>query len=106
MMDTIAPGGILCFHVSNKTYDLVPIVVDAANANGLKWKRGFDKGNLNGHEEHWSSEWVMVARDADDLKFLWDTSTVTWSIPQATGRHIWKDGGLHDLGPVTKSTIR
>src|SRR5262249_10318098 len=94
-MSKLAPGGVLCVHVSNRHLNLVPVVADIAAAarvpqydpnhwgqylrddegkvvlGRLYARRGRD--NAPGHElgrrEHLgppTSEWVMVARAPED----------------------------------------
>jgi hypothetical protein len=94
------PGGVLCVHTSNRHLKLVPVVVDTAakvewediyaprnpdgtyqmkvpgKGGGLIAVRGHDNapGNnalkINYDIGHFTSEWVMVARDGKDLKHL------------------------------------
>jgi hypothetical protein len=88
------PGGVLCVHTSNRHLKLVPVVVDTAataewddimnrdasgkppRKTGLVAVRGHDSapGNEGLHKEvdigHFTSEWVMVARDMNDLWHL------------------------------------
>ena len=93
------PGGVLCVHTSNRHLNLVPVVVDSAAAaewmnfydhDGkripaelsktklISW-RGHDmapghnddsKFHDDGDIGHTNSEWVIVARDPNDLKNL------------------------------------
>ena len=67
----LSKHGILCVHTSNRFVDL-PKVVGAVSADlGLHALRGHDV-TVKGDQEkgHYNSEWVMVARTADDLKVL------------------------------------
>jgi hypothetical protein len=90
------PGGVLCVHTSNRHLSLVPVVADTAakvewvdfydgkperidtpkTKVGLVAIRGHDNapGNavlkINYDIGHFTSEWVMVARDRNDLKHL------------------------------------
>jgi hypothetical protein len=90
------PGGVLCVHTSNRHLALVPVVRDTAakvewvdfydgkpekidtpkTKVGLVAVRGHDNapGNSvlkkNYDIGHFTSEWVMVARDRNDLKHL------------------------------------
>ena len=62
----LAPDGILCVHTSNRYVDLPKVVVDTANALGFVARRGHDNSPFkSGGErtEHYTSEWVMVARE-------------------------------------------
>ena len=72
MLGKLREGGILCYHTSNRYYDLVPIITNAAT----KLKCAFVVGRspydeTEGSPRHrFSSEWVMVARKAADLAHL------------------------------------
>jgi hypothetical protein len=89
-----APGGVLCVHTSNRHLRLVPVVTDTAakatwddlydrdsdgkpkKKTGLVANRGHDMAPglqfLDKKEDigHYTSEWVIVARDWNDLKHL------------------------------------
>jgi hypothetical protein len=88
------PGGLLCVHTSNRHLRLVPVVTDTASVvewddlydrdekgqpkkkTGLVARRGHDSApgimylGIKEDIGHSSSEWVIVARDANDLKQL------------------------------------
>jgi hypothetical protein len=95
-MQKLAPGGILCVHTSNRHVDLVPVVADVAHSLGLACKLGhWPPQGKHGVEDtavhgmgYYSSEWVMVARTADDLKRL-DSST--WHPARRGNRPPWTD---------------
>jgi len=95
--------GILCVHTSNRHVDLVKVVADVTKSLGYACTRGHDNADdhVNGH---FTSEWVMVARQADYLKHLEappgyaDNANVRksgdssyWTVPPATGRYVWTD---------------
>jgi hypothetical protein len=116
----LVPAGILCVHTSNRHVDLVKVVADVCEA--VKWKdangeehhlvckRGHDlaPGSRQQREGHYTSEWVMVARD---IKVFEQPVPLTapegyaekvraegargeedyWTFPTATGRHVWTD---------------
>jgi hypothetical protein len=106
-MDSLADKGILCFHTSHRYHNIVPAVVDAAKSNGFAWKHAKDVGDVNARQDgHWGSEWVMVARTAADLEFLQSNKFVEWSVPEATGKHVWTDKGKHDLEPLKRPPIK
>jgi hypothetical protein len=97
-MRKLAPGGVLCVHVSNRHLNLVPVVADIAasikmqqydpktmqplvDAKGepvlkpLVCKRGRDNApgrdlRRREHMGHTTSEWVMVARQDEFLAHL------------------------------------
>jgi hypothetical protein len=82
----LTPDGLLCVHTSNRHVDLVKVVADTAASisfseegderkivysnNGdktLVWKRGHDQAPGGREQGHYTSEWVMVARDLNRL---------------------------------------
>jgi hypothetical protein len=98
----LAPGGILCVHTSNRHVDLVPVVAGVADSLKLVCKLGHwppagkdDKSEANRQDHargYYSSEWVMVARTEDDLKFL-DAPQYAgcWSRPRRIPLPAWTD---------------
>jgi hypothetical protein len=91
------PGGVLCVHTSNRHLRLVPVVADTSakcewddfyaplNADGTRPKGNSQLVAIRGHDSapggrdglkfkseigHFTSEWVMVARDRKDLMHL------------------------------------
>jgi hypothetical protein len=134
-----APGGVLCVHTSNRHLRLVPVVADTANV--VAWDDQYDRDSdgkpkkrtglaaTRGHDiapgaqylktkeaykndiGHFTSEWVIVARDQKDLKHLFVPSRYNewckaaqdehprqriadepyWTPLEATGRYIWTD---------------
>jgi hypothetical protein len=147
-MRKLAPGGVLCVHVSNRHLNLVPVVADIAGGpKGAKVPRYDPKhwgqylrdengevvtgplvairgrDNAPGHElgykehlGHTTSEWVMVAREKEDLAHLQPgtepgdykilreennarrqregygaDNTPYWSEPALSGRQPWTD---------------
>jgi hypothetical protein len=130
------PGGVLCVHTSNRHLRLVPVVADTAKMvtwedlydrdengtpktkTGLVAIRGHD--NAPGHQflkkpddiGHFTSEWVIVARDKNDVKHLktppkygeWIRLVVQehpqqaglaqdeyWRTQEPTGKYVWTD---------------
>jgi hypothetical protein len=78
-MRTVAPGGAIAFHVSNRFLDLEPIVAAAARENGFVSIVGADlpPADLAGLAD--ASVWVVVGRSFSDLAGLaqgdrWDTA--------------------------------
>jgi hypothetical protein len=100
LMDSVAPGGAICYHVSNRYYDLPPVVADVAKSLGYTALRGADRGPVQSIG-HYTSEWVMVGRSAKDLDRLLisknfsdnsaDLFAGTWTTPAATGQYLWTD---------------
>ena len=127
-MEKVAPGGILCVHISNRHYKLAPIVIDAAVSLKWAWKRGQDQAPQDqaSVEGHFSSEWIILAREEKSLQALrtppgyyealrenlekrlgrpvpdeyWERyreSSEFWSQPKSTGEHLWTDKGPHSF---------
>jgi hypothetical protein len=99
-MRTVAPGGAIAFHISNRFLDLEPIVAAAARENGFVSIVGADlpPADLAGLAD--ASVWVIVGRSFADLAGLaegdrWDTAhagdTRAW-----TDRHSDLLGALRD----------
>ncbi len=109
MMDCLVDSGVVCFHTSNRYYNLAPPIIDAARSLNLAWKVGSDRGDLSPKRQlpsHWGSEWVVVARREACLQHLVDVKAANrdlqWNVPTSTGRHLWHDGEAPDLGPLAK----
>lgn len=65
----LAEGGILAFHISNRTLNLGPIVGRLAENAGLAGRSmQTEQSNLNRYNT--DSFWVVLARDEADLDFL------------------------------------
>jgi hypothetical protein len=129
-----APGGVLCVHTSNRHLRLVPVVTDTAAVAtwddlydldsqgvpkkkvGLVANKGHDLAPglqyLDKKEDigHYTSEWVIVARDEKDLKHLTTPSKYNewlkiahekdrkvpdyepyWTPQAPTGSYVWTD---------------
>ncbi len=68
-MRTLAPGGLLAIHVSNRFYDLAPAVAGAANALGLATlQRRYEPSQADADRLlAGPSIWVVLARGPGDL---------------------------------------
>jgi serine/threonine protein kinase len=110
MMTTLTDSGVLCFHVSNRHYNMVPPIIDAARSLHLAWKLG--KDTTDDAPAHFRSDWLIVARQPEHLRHLTDVEArpemkrwgggLKWYIPQSTGKHLWHDGEVHDLKPLAR----
>jgi hypothetical protein len=105
LMGSLTKEGILCYHTSHRHYQFSLPLADVAKSLGFAWKVAKDKAVSQGHrdkddEAHFSSEWFVVARKAEYLERLSTEGTVEWSVPEATGRHLWRDGQVRDLKPL------
>jgi len=101
--DTLAPGGIICFHTSSRDYQLDRVVAGAAAECGVSALQGLDRGRALGQ---FTSEWVMVARRQNDLGFLRAggpapaAGGITWTNLGLAGNHVWRDADRPNLAPV------
>jgi len=74
------PGGIIVFHVSNRSYDLAPGIVSTAVSMGLAGRQlAFEPGpNRIEVEAADASDWVIVADYADVTRF----QVLGWGTPR------------------------
>jgi hypothetical protein len=77
-LSALAPGGVLCVHVSNREPDILFKVADVANDLKLAVVLGEDRGNEQ--KGHYPSNWLVIARQADHLRWLRSAApSVRWS---------------------------
>ena len=88
-MRTVAPGGVIAVHISNRFLDLEPIVAAAAHANGLVSIVGSDLPPEELTDLADPSQWVIVARSYADLADLVEGDR--WRTARADGRRPWTD---------------
>jgi hypothetical protein len=105
LMGSLNERGVLCYHISHRYHDFGRPLADAAKKLGLACKIGKDLPERMKDDEpkdlaHFGSVWFVVARKAEYLDHLRNQGTVEWSVPEATGRHLWHDGQPHDLKPL------
>jgi hypothetical protein len=87
LMSKTCEDGIVAFHTSNRYYLLPPIIASAANDLKLACVVGRDTGydyDDRKNSFRYSSEWVMVARDAKYLAHLKkdDSNRIDWHPPR------------------------
>ncbi len=106
LMGTLTETGVVGFHTSHRYQDLRLPIIDAAKALNLAWKVGKDTGDRVQNPNHFGSEWVMVVRKAEYLQHLTNVQekerSLTWTVPAATGKHLWRDGQPQDLKSLTR----
>lgn len=68
-LDRLAPGGLVAYHVSNRHFDLAPVIAAQAQALGAETARFYDRQltDEQRREGKYSSWWVVVARRGEDL---------------------------------------
>lgn len=106
LMSKTRADGILCYHTSSRFYDLVPIIASVAKELKYECLVGFDL-NDDYQKGHFTSEWVMVARDKKHLAHLKPPPNYEqalrnkgrigerfWSAPALTdAKYVWTDKG-------------
>ena len=68
-LDRLAPGGLLAVHISNRYFDLEPVVAAMAKERGLAARVGSGPANRNGRYENYAI-WMILARSESDLGAL------------------------------------
>ena len=88
-LSKLAAGGILAFHISNRSLDLKPILADLAEGRKLICI-GFDDLKPSTLEGKDPSQWVVMARSSDEISNLSINSQ--WQpLKGAKGRKVWSD---------------
>jgi hypothetical protein len=97
-MRTVAPGGAIAFHVSNRFLDLEPVVAAAARDNGFVSIVGSDlpPSDLAGLAD--ASQWVVVGRSFADLAGLVEGDR--WETAHAGDQRAWTDRYSDLLGAL------
>ncbi len=84
--------GILCVHTSNRFVDLPKVVAAVSGKLGYAHLRGHD-ADTDRTEGHYTSEWVMVARDVKYLERLsGDTAFLRRYDEKTKGKPVRSDG--------------
>jgi hypothetical protein len=97
-MRTVAPGGVIAVHISNRFLDLEPIVAAAARANGFVSIIGTDYPAAELTDLADPSQWVIVGRSYSDLADL--VAGDRWGTAQADGRRPWTDRYSDLIGAI------
>lgn len=88
-LSKLAEGGILAFHISNRSLDLKPILADLAKSRKLECI-GFDDLNPGSFEGKDPSQWVVMARSAQEISNLSINSQ--WQpLSGRSGGRVWSD---------------
>jgi hypothetical protein len=97
-MGTVAPGGVIAVHISNRFLDLEPVVASAARELGFVTIIGSDlpPPELTGLAD--ASQWVVMGRSYADLADL--VSGDRWRTAHAEGRRAWTDRYSDLLGAL------
>jgi spermidine synthase len=88
-LSKLAEGGMLVFHASSRSLDLKPILADLAASRKLECI-GFDDLELNSIEGKDPSQWVVMARSAQEISYLSINSQ--WQrLEGKKGARVWSD---------------
>ncbi len=87
-LERLAPGGVIAFHVSSRTFDLQPVVGAIAREQGVRAFLRVDAIDSYA-EAKFASDWVAVVRSEGDLGPL---PELGWNeITAAAGTRAWSD---------------
>ena len=84
----LAPGGTILFHISNRSLDLRPVVADLAAARSLACLASSDLVRAADREP---SQWIAVARRAEDLQGLAAADSRWQPLAGDPARRVWTD---------------
>jgi hypothetical protein len=86
----LSPGGVLLMHISNRFYDLGPVIAVLARDGGLfaLQRRDRDPDDMETTGK-FGSHWVAMARDTADLRAL--PATPGWEPLRTTSMRVWTD---------------
>jgi hypothetical protein len=88
-LSKLAPGGLVVFHISNRSLDLHPVVADLARARSLVCL-GFDDTARNQSNGKEASQWVVMARRPEDVRTL--AADTRWqTLEGRPERPVWTD---------------
>ena len=92
--DRLAPGGILAMHISNRVFDLRPIIARFARELGLVMMIRNDQELTPDQiaQGHSPSVWVVLAKEREPLKRLALSNQWSWVASDPNNvRRIWTD---------------
>jgi hypothetical protein len=85
----LAPGGVLCVHVSNKHVDLAPVV--AAAARRLGWRAVLVESEDDDEDMSFAADWILLGPDPARLDALAGTGDARPLDDHAPGFPAWTD---------------
>ena len=122
LMSKTRENGILCFHTSNRYYDLVPILASSAKELKFACLHGSDRAPWEDDErgrDRFSSDCVLIARDWDHLAHLkapegYDNhknrhrdDPPFWDPPKVSAKkYLWTDEGENSFRGIYRSDPR
>ncbi len=103
-MNALAPHGVLAFDITNRYFDLRPVLGNAAAANGLVAYFRHDGSNAARVPGWYSSDWVVMARNPADLAGIATDSR--WQPVPATNRiPLWTDDYTSQIRILRASSL-
>ena len=88
-LSKLAPGGLLVFHISNRSLDLHPVVADLARARSLA-SIGFDDTTRDQPSGKEPSQWAVMSRRPEDVAAL--AADARWQkLEGRADRQVWTD---------------
>ena len=93
-LSKLAPGGLVAFHVSNRSLELERVALGVAEDAGLVARVFTDeyKTSEEGHDpNHDPSTWVVAAREAEDLGTLSTDTRWQTSAARKQRLELWRD---------------
>jgi hypothetical protein len=97
-LEHLTPDGVLAIHISNRYFDLGPVVAELADHAGLTARRRIDAPPIEVQDTgRWSSDWVVLATDLAALGEL--TPETGWvPLPADGDTRLWTDDYSDLLG--------
>jgi hypothetical protein len=107
LMGSLRQDGLLCYHVSHRYHRVHVPLIDAAGSLGYACKLVLDRGPKDAvigqrDEAHYSSDWLVVAREPRYLESLRSQGNMEWLAVTGRGLYVWRDGEPHDLKPLER----
>jgi tetratricopeptide (TPR) repeat protein len=87
-LDRLTEHGLLAVHVSSRYLNMTPILGRLAEDAGMVARIGVDSF-ARGGPKRYASEWVIMVRRADDLK--WFAADTVWDPLLSDGGRVWSD---------------
>lgn len=114
-LNALSEDGIVCVHTSSRDYRLSEVVGATCNSLGLSHLSLHD-GLSDRRIGHYTSEWVVVARKAEYLRFIQDACIRRDGMRENKGPHekmtvlqlpmrsdlVWTDAGANSLAGVRR----
>jgi hypothetical protein len=97
-LDCLAEGGVLCYHISSRDYELDKAVAGAAAECGVKCVVALDSQRTPPVKGHYASAWAFVALDRITKSF---GPNIVWSSP-GNLQPVWRDADRPRLSSVLR----